>query len=283
MKSIQAVVHDQREYLGQLTLGGLEIPLSATSVGGIDNHPPVGTYRLEKIVNVPLENRVAINAYGFSILYFRNTESGKLIALHGGDNDEKGELFPTEGGLRVENGDLDRLLDEIGSDSDVELLIREAHVGFFQKLRARRVSEETYTPAYRNIDDGNLTDDIFFWSELFNQNNSNAQVGDSPQDPPFEGFQGGGSGGAGASGSFEDSVVNDQSSVSSDLSQQPLQSDPLPYIAEPFAPATSDSNPVQAEADDPQASGGFHNSVSEYVPDSSDNTASDNSGSGTPY
>ena len=203
--NIKATVYPNREHAGLLEVPGFgSYDLCAkSSVPGKD--PAEGTYKLLKVIAVTDPSIAA--SYGSHVLYFGDSASGKTVALHGGETDDDGLLYPTNGSLRVEDETLEAVLTAINGESDVVLEIEEKHYLFAGATRTHVSSQlrstgyhvtrsTSYIPVDTGYDFGDFLFDMFLYNALFDP-----PVNDYYIDPVFEG-QGGGFGGGGASGDY---------------------------------------------------------------------------------
>ena len=153
MIELEAVVYDDRMYVGKLSVCEFEFMLSAQSDPRLHTiNPPVGLYKMIKIVNISPEDYEAITVYGPTVIFFealagfatvvkRNTQDRLILALHGGETDSSGLLYPTEGNLRIHNSDLITLTTRIKNQTDVNLLICEEKIGFWKPFLYPKISK----------------------------------------------------------------------------------------------------------------------------------------------
>ena len=210
-------VDGRRQRLGRLTafledgrrLGPVEVCLTADEAAARaagnperdplrpGGHAPFGTYRLREVRDVPA---ASWDEYGRSSLIFEprsgqalQAESfGRLaLALHGGRTGDDGRLRPTDGGFRVEDGILPRLVEAAQPGDALE--VKESPLGFCEWLLGRRRRPST-AGSQRPTDDYDRG-----WGDR--STGATAERSPTPGDS-FEG-RGGTFGGAGASGAWD--------------------------------------------------------------------------------
>lgn len=181
-------VYPDRNYLGKLTvnIGGYihKFPVSAKTVENLRApNPPIGIYQLVKTVIIRPEDDQVFNSFGPAIIFFEatdgparhaapNTEGKFVLALHGGETDNSGNLFPTEGGLRLSNAHLEKIVNELMGQRRAKLYLSEERTGIWRRLtgaktstrRAPRVSHFRISdPDYSYFHDKGLLGKTLFW------------------------------------------------------------------------------------------------------------------------
>ncbi len=255
-------VHPDRSYLAELVINvnGTErvFPVSAMTEPEIGlTDPEIGTYHWVKTIDVPANDAEALSAYGRKIIFFKAQGSEQVLAIHGGDSDLDGKLLATEGGLRLNNDDL-QLLCVLIVDSYPVLCIEECKLGFLERWTHRKVSNASLHRLSRGdrqmYDEESDLGDFIFWRWLFYDD---FYVGQSD-----DGFVAGGGefDGGGASSDFQPDIsLNEGEAGFMDGVAMEESIDQLPIINDPFANESIQATPVVGE-------GVVHESVIDSAP-----------------
>lgn len=248
---IKVILSKDRRYTSRLLYNDLDFPIAAPTNDSLV--PKIGHYQFKRIIHIAEDRLEEQAAYGIAAMYFsKETIQGKedIVAIHGGDADSNGHLFPSMEGLRLTDRDLTTLLLTLG-DSTFSLEVVEEDISLFQRLRRKRLSDEDppRVSEYEDSDDSNL----LFWLYTIFQ--------DDPS--PISVYQGGGGtfSAAGASGSWGEEDKSTPTAAAM-IETGPTQSNSvelLPLIVDPFKePAISEdtrSTPAaEATASEPERS-----------------------------
>ena len=182
MVSLHAVVYTNRNYVGTLTVHvhdkDYEFPICAKSDDELEvNDPPVGRiYQLVRIVKTDDDEEVRA-AYGPAVIFFETASKDFVLALHGGNTDITDQLLPTEGTLRMINGDLVDLLSLIREERKVILTLSEEDIGIYRRFvtakvssyRSPRISHNDSTGYRRTSFIDDMLNSPFFWMWLFSR------------------------------------------------------------------------------------------------------------------
>ena len=134
LKIISAVLPINRRYAGHIEVDGVKYPLAGMTdpeFGMPDAQ--AGTYDFERIEEMPGQQHIA-HSYGTAIAYFKNAASGEIQAVYGGMAHRNGALPMTDGGMRMNGVDFDKVLTYIRSfpNRQIQLAIDEEELGWIR-------------------------------------------------------------------------------------------------------------------------------------------------------
>ena len=296
VKKLRIMIGTNRTHLGKLIIenagNDFECQVSAQTAPELKlPDPPVGSYKLVRVATIPQDE---LEAYGSAILFFKATagkalematdpKKGFIIPLHGGDVDDNGHLYPTGGGFRVSNDDLEEIIDLITSQKEVTLEVEEHPEGFVSSLFSNKVSrypmpvpsqlQQQYDTRQSQVASGYPEEDLsfgvsdfFFYMWLLNSTDSFGYYGfdgfNQDNQADFNGFAGGSSGGGGAEGSYgqgnaaedEGQINQDQKPGSDSANTEPAinQTGDEPQPDNDDAKDTPDDQPEPENDDEPE-------------------------------
>lgn len=133
-KIISAVLPTDRRYAGHIEIDGVKYPLAAMTdpeLGMPDAQ--AGTYDFVRIEEMPGQPHIA-QSYGTAIAFFKNTTTGEIQAVYGGMSHRNGALPMTDGGMRMNGVDFEKVLTYIRSfpGRRIQLAIDEEELGWIR-------------------------------------------------------------------------------------------------------------------------------------------------------
>ena len=258
MKTLILQLPSNRQYAGTLSIGDGSAPITAVGTCDSDfegHEPKLGSSKLKQInLNKQATNEELFAAYGPAVLVFEavsgeatrvsNTPDDRnILAIHAGETDDDDNLLPTNGSIRISNGDMVDLLNYIGRDKIVSLDIEERKWGMLARavapLVAVRASKEVFiapTPTPWSNHTSSSGFNPWFWLWVYDSMSSSNHHAyqDVPGFHPGEGRSGGG----GADASLDTVGVAAQHSAPPSTEAATATADvgvaPPPVIVDPF-------------------------------------------------